>query len=93
MRGTDPTGFLTMDEVRQAGVFAWHEAGYLYVEGRIRRAITKLPPGAEQSRYRMRLVVTRSSMRGDERLLREGWSHLEGCRCPLCTPSAGEPTD
>lgn len=84
MRGTNPTRFLTMDEVRQAGVFAWHEAGYLYVDGRIRRAITKLPPGAEQRPYRPRLVVTRSSMRGSERLLREGWSHLEDCRCVFC---------
>jgi hypothetical protein len=73
-----------MDEVRQAGAFAWHEAGYLYVEGRIRRAITKLPPSAEQPPYRPRLVVTRSTMRGGEKLLRDGWSHLEDCRCAYC---------
>jgi hypothetical protein len=90
MRGGDPTTFLTMDEVRETGVFAWHEAGFLFVAGRIRRAMTKLPAASQERPYPPRLVVTRSALRGHERFLRDGWSHLEDCRCEFCAePRAG----
>jgi hypothetical protein len=79
---------LTFDQVIESGQFAWHPAGYLFINGEIYRAIHMEPPSAEG--YARALRVRRSSLRAAEHKISEGWHHAEGCDCRFCAPTDGD---
>ncbi len=70
---------LTFDQVADAGVFAWREDGYLYVDGRLLRVRNGDPA---------RIEVTASALRPDEAMhscFRDRrWRHLPDCGCVHC---------
>jgi hypothetical protein len=83
---------LTLDEVRQAGLLAWHPAHhYLFSDGHLLRVVlSHSPAGGRPSPVTMNL--RRSALHGSEQHIQTGWHHLEGCDCRFCqrAKSAGE---
>jgi hypothetical protein len=79
---------LTLDQVIESGRFAWHVAGYLYINGEIFSAIHMEPPSVEG--YAHALRVRRSSLRDAQHKISDGWNHAEGCGCRWCAPSDGD---
>jgi hypothetical protein len=77
---------LNLDQVREAGVFAWREDGYLFADGRIMRVRNGDP------RY---IAVVYSGMRSEDaqRLLNGGWRHMPECACTFCQPLEWTETD
>jgi hypothetical protein len=80
---------LTLSQVRESQLFAWHPAGYLYVNGELFRALRMEPPASDG--YSRALRVRRSSLTGGEHLVEDGWYHAEGCSCRFCTAPQTEP--
>ncbi len=73
---------LSLAQVREAAVFAWHPLGYLLVNGELFRAVRMKPPAAEG--YADALHVRRSRLRTTDHMVNEGWRHAEGCHCRFC---------
>jgi CheY-like chemotaxis protein len=66
---------LTLEQVKQAGLFAWNENRYLYAEGRLLR----VRPHADGT-----VEVSDSEDRSGNLFIRRGWHHVPGCRCSFC---------
>ena len=77
------SGKLTFEQVKKARVFAWHEKHYVYAEDTVLRVIAQ-PESMGGEGAQPRMVVRRSSLRGTEHLLDEGWHHLDDCSCAYC---------
>ena len=77
---------LTLSQVRGSPLFAWHPHGYLLIDGELFRAVRMEPPSS--AGYQGVLSVRRSLLDDADRLLAEGWRHVEGCDCELCTVGA-----
>lgn len=73
---------LSLAQVREAAVFAWHPQGYLLVDGELLRAVRMEPPASGGHSHILRVGPTR--LRGSEHMLSEGWRHLKGCDCRFC---------
>ena len=73
---------LSYSQVREAGLFAWHPLGYLFIDGELLRAVRMEPPASDGQTNALK--VGRSALRGTEEIAKEGWRHLEGCDCPHC---------
>ena len=74
---------LTLSQVRGSPLFAWHPHGYLLIDGELFRAVRMEPPAS--TGYQGVLSVRRSLLDDADRLVADGWRHVEGCDCELCT--------
>jgi hypothetical protein len=77
---------LTLLQVRGSPQFAWHPLGYLWVDGRLFRAVRLEPPAT--GGYQGVLTVKRATLRDGDHTVDGGWRHGEGCRCDLCADPA-----
>ena len=80
---------LTLLQVRGSPQFAWHPHGYLWVDGRLFRAVRLEPPAT--GGYQGVLTVKRSALRDGDHTIDGGWRHGEGCRCDLCADPTATP--
>jgi hypothetical protein len=83
---------LTLDEVRQAGLLAWHPTHhYLYSDGHLLRVVLAHSPGIERPAS-VSMNLRRSTLHGSEQHIQTGWHHLEDCDCRFCqvAKAAGE---
>ena len=70
---------LTLEQVKQAARFAWHESGSMWVAG------MGFALGTEDRPW----FVKRVDWTWDSCPFDDGWHHLLGCDCEFCRP---EPT-
>ena len=85
-------GTLTFDQVKKARVFAWHERHYVYANDTLLRVLARYPDSDDEAGPLPGMVVRPSSLRGTERLLDQGWHHLDGCSCSSARRAAAMPT-
>ncbi len=65
---------LTLEQVKKAGRFAWHDGGYLWVPGSgFAVVVAELP-----------MSVTAVDWTWKQVPFADGWHHLPGCTCEFC---------
>ena len=76
---------LGIGQVRQAGVFAWHERHHVFAGGILLGIVTRDRPAVDATRHDPSTMLVRpSSLRGTEHLLDDGWHHFDDCSCAYC---------
>ena len=73
---------LTLSQVHASLHFAWHPHGYLFVDGKLFRAMRMEPPASGGSQGV--LHVKRSTLHDDDHVVDDGWHHAEDCTCRFC---------
>ncbi len=71
-------------------MFAWHERHYVYANDTLLRVLARYPDSDDEAGPLPGMVVRPSSLRGTERLLDQGWHHLDGCTCSFCSPGLSD---
>ena len=79
---------LSLDQVRAVEAFAWHPAGYVYVDGKLLRDVDGAPYGSGAGPERRMALVSSKLGDMDQKVVGEGWHHLGGCRCRFCSPAS-----
>jgi len=75
---------LTLDQVKEAGVFAWNDDRYLYLDGRLLRMLPHSDGTVE---------VSESDERARNAFAQRGWHHLARCHCRFCRQPATPRTE
>jgi hypothetical protein len=87
----DSKGRLTLAQVEEIGVFAWHDDGIVFAYGQtfaleIQLSITSLMSRSPRVEDDIRLVGASVFQPRTINSQYDGWHHLEGCECKYCHP-------